>query len=260
MRLITSGTCSSGCFSRTRTFTITCGKTFRSATSCCSALPERCTMSRTSSAVSRPSPVVLCEGKRICPDCSPPRVALCWRIICNTYLSPTGARSMRIFVVPSAASRPIFDIVVATTVLSLSSPRAWRSRAASSSTASPLTTFPFASAKSALSASSTRVRQVQRAAKCREEFGGDGRRSAVGAIENNTFAAEIESRHYLAEEDLVVMAVARLHGNRGGCLRYEWNIRQTPEDFILNLQLLLVGQLVTIAAEDLDAVVLPGIV
>jgi toxin HigB-1 len=49
---------SSGFFSRTFTLTMTCGKTFRSAVSSSMDLPVRAIRSRTTSAVSRPSPVV----------------------------------------------------------------------------------------------------------------------------------------------------------------------------------------------------------
>ncbi len=54
---------------------------------------------------------------------------------------------------------------------------------------------------------------MHRAAERREEFGCDGGGGSVGAIQHDAFAAEIESRDYLAEEGLVVVAVARLDGN-----------------------------------------------
>ena len=54
--------------------------------------------------------------------CSPPSDASVSCICSSTYLSPTGARSMRIPLRFNAASRPMFDMVVATTVLSCSRP------------------------------------------------------------------------------------------------------------------------------------------
>ena len=52
-------------------------------------------------------------------------------------------------------------MVVATTRLLASSPRAWRSRAQASMTASPLTTLPFSSAKRARSASPSKVMPME---------------------------------------------------------------------------------------------------
>ena len=75
MASTTAGMVSSGFFSRTFTLTITCGKTLRSAVSSPIDLPVRARRSRTTSAVSRPSPVVARCGKRMWPDCSPPRAA-----------------------------------------------------------------------------------------------------------------------------------------------------------------------------------------
>jgi hypothetical protein len=82
--------------------------------------------------------------------------------ICSrTYLSPTGARSMAMPLRLRAASRPMLDMVVATTVLLVRRPRACRSRAASRRTASPLTTLPCSSAKRARSASPSKVMPME---------------------------------------------------------------------------------------------------
>ncbi len=156
----TEGREASGRFSRTFTLRMTWGKFLRSAMSWPSVLPLRWTRSRTRSAVSRPSPVVALAGKRMWPDCSPPSEAPELRISSRTYLSPTGARSMRIPERAKAASRPMLDMVVATTRLPASSPRAWRSRAQASMTASPLTTLPCSSAKRARSASPSKVKPM----------------------------------------------------------------------------------------------------
>ena len=95
----------------------------------------------------------------MCPLCSPPSAAPVSIIFSSTYLSPTGARSMAIPDRFSAASNPMFDIVVATTVAPASSPRACRSRA-SSSTASPFTTRPCSSANRHRSASPSNVTPI----------------------------------------------------------------------------------------------------
>src|ERR1039458_8804880 len=82
MAAATAGMDSRGRFSRTSMLTMTWGKTFRSAVSSSMDLPVRAMRSRTTSAVSRPSPVVARWGRRMWPDCSPPRAAL-WRCICS---------------------------------------------------------------------------------------------------------------------------------------------------------------------------------
>ena len=146
-----------GFFSRTLTFRITWGNVLRSAINSPSVFPLRWTTSNTSSAVSKPSPVVALAGNRICPDCSPPSDAPAFSISSSTYLSPTGARNMAIPVRLNAASNPMFDIVVATTRSPASNPRACRSRAHTSITASPFTTLPCSSEKSARSASPSNV-------------------------------------------------------------------------------------------------------
>ena len=115
-------------------------------------------MSINRSAVSSPSPVVASPSRKMmCPDCSPPSVAPVFIISSKTYLSPTLARSIRMPESRNAISRPIFDIVVATTVAPGSTPRACISRAVTNSTASPLITRPEASLKSARSASPSNV-------------------------------------------------------------------------------------------------------
>ena len=110
------------------------------------------------SAVSRPSPVVESPSRKMMwPDCSPPSVAPVLSISSSTYLSPTLARSMRMPDFFSAISRPIFDMVVETTVSAFNFPCACRSRAAARSTPSPLTTRPSASQNRARSASPSKV-------------------------------------------------------------------------------------------------------
>ena len=70
----TAGKDSSGGFDRTRTFTIFCGKIFRSAINSSSG-PLSAMIEANFSAVSIPSPVVASSRNKICPDCSPPRFA-----------------------------------------------------------------------------------------------------------------------------------------------------------------------------------------
>ena len=70
----TAGSDSSGGFERTFTFTIFCGKIFRSATSDSSG-PAIETSDAIFTAVSMPSPVVASSRNRMCPDCSPPKFA-----------------------------------------------------------------------------------------------------------------------------------------------------------------------------------------
>ena len=115
-------------------------------------------ISMTRSAVSRPSPVVDSPSRKMtCPDCSPPRVAPDFSISSSTYLSPTLARSMRTPELRSAISRPMLDIVVATTREPASTFRAFISRAANNKTPSPFTTRPSASLNNARSASPSKV-------------------------------------------------------------------------------------------------------
>ena len=95
--------------------------------------------------------------KMMWPDCSPPRIAPVLSISSSTYLSPTLARSMRMPALRNAISKPMLDMVVATIVEPVRTPRDCMSRATSKSTASPLTTRPFASLNRARSASPSKV-------------------------------------------------------------------------------------------------------
>jgi len=60
------------------------GKTFKSAVRSSMDLPVRAIRSRTTRAVSSPSPVVARWGMRMWPDCSPPSAASCLSICSRT--------------------------------------------------------------------------------------------------------------------------------------------------------------------------------
>ena len=87
------------------------------------------------------------------PDCSPPSDRSRRTISSITYLSPTGQRTISMPLSRSAISRPMLLITVATMALPFSRPLAFRCRAHISSTASPSTMRPAASAKIARSPS-----------------------------------------------------------------------------------------------------------
>src|SRR5438105_3749062 len=158
MARFTCGICSSGCFSRTRTFFMTWGKTTRSLIRSSRRLPLAATICNTRSAVSSPSPVVASPSRKMmCPDCSPPSTAPLFCISLSTYLSPTGARSRRIPSRRSTASSPMFDMVVPTTTSPANRLRAFICRATSSVTPSPFTTRPRESANRQRSASPSKV-------------------------------------------------------------------------------------------------------
>src|ERR1700683_442646 len=103
------------------------------------------------------------------------------------------------------------------------------------------------------------VGEMSGSSEVREKIGGDGRSGAIGAVEDDAEAREVEAGNGGAEELFVVRAIfwvgrRRITGRRGV------DALEAAEDFILNAEFGFVGQLVTVTAKDLDAVVLPGIV
>ena len=236
------------------------------------------------------------------PDCSPPSVAPVFSICSSTYLSPTGARSMPMPLRFSAASSPMFDMVVATTVSPCRRPCVFMSRAQpADSTASPFTTRPAASENSARSASPSKVMPrsylpLEAATACAtcsgcsapqpalmlRPFGSmwrksalmpqsakhqrrDGAGSAVGAIDQHAQLAEVHARNKVSKPLCILLAQAGVAGKHLG-RRYHVvgcafrQLFDVGEDVGFDGMFQLIGELVAVCAEDLDAIVLPGIV
>ncbi len=72
--------------------------------------------------MTRPSPVVFCSRKIMCPDCSPPSTKPPSRILSRTYLSPTEVVSTAIPSRSIALRNPRLHMTVVTTVLFLRTP------------------------------------------------------------------------------------------------------------------------------------------
>ena len=191
----------------------------------------------------------------------------------------------------------MLDMVVATTKSPVSRPRALRSRAAMSRMASPLMTLLLAPDNMQRSASPSKVRPMWALRFCvseatdagwrapqpalmlrpsgamlrrvtlpcgveaAEELGGDGGGGSVGAIGNDAEAGEREAGDGVDEELDVVELVGgvvldrRQFGGVGG-----GGLGGVEEDLALHGELEHVGELEAVGAEELDAVVLPGIV
>ena len=226
------------------------------------------------------------------PDCSPPSDRSRRTISSITYLSPTGHRTISMPLSRSAISRPILLMTVATMALPFSRPLAFRCRAHISSTASPSTIRPPASAKIARSPSpsnATPMRQpCSRTARDRpsgcvepqsrlmlrpsgapledeqveaqvlEELRRNGRRRPIGRVDRDLRAGkalrirkrEARVRHVLVDDVGVVEARRGRGGHRP--------IR--PRHDRLDFALERLGELLALAREHLDAVVLERIV
>ena len=98
-------------------------------------------------------------------------------------------------------------------------------------------------------------------AQAAEEFRSNGGRGSVGAVGDDAEACKREAGDGIDEElDVVglkggVVLNGRQGGGIGGC-----DLRGVVEDFVFHGQFHYVGQLEAVRAEELDAVVLPGIV
>ena len=111
--------------------------------------------------MSRPSPVVAAAGEDdVAGLLAAERGAGGEHLFEDIFVADGGAEHFDAGAL-EAASRPMLDMVVATTVALVSRPRALRWRAARSRTASPLTTLPFSSAKRARSASPSKVMPME---------------------------------------------------------------------------------------------------
>jgi hypothetical protein len=101
------------------------------------------------------------------------------------------------------------------------------------------------------------------ATEVREELRGHGAGRAVGAIDDEPLIVQRQAWHGGQQEARVLGAVSLVDG-RGGVVRCLLSVvrcvGELGEDLPLDRQLGCVGQLVAIGAEELDAVVLPGIV
>ncbi len=98
------------------------------------------------------------------------------------------------------------------------------------------------------------------ASEVREELRSNAGGGSVGAVDDDALAVEREARDGGEEEADVVGAVGFVHVRRRGLLRWRGRGSELAEDLVLNRELSRVGQLVAVGAEDLDAVILPGIV
>ena len=93
-----------------------------------------------------------------------------------------------------------------------------------------------------------------------EELRRDGARGAVGAVDDDAAAIEREARDGVEQEADVLGAVGLVYGGRGGVGGCVGGGAEPAEDLFLDGEFGGVGQLVAVGAEELDAVVLPGIV
>jgi hypothetical protein len=214
-------------------------------------LPLRWTMSRSRSAVRRPSPVVARAEKRMWPDCSPPREAPgCEHLFEDVLVADGGAEHA-----DAGAGEGGFEAHVGhgggDDECCWRARRGLGGRGRRSMTASPLTTLPFSSAKRARSASPSKVMPMEaaetltwaatisgwRAPQCSlmlrpsgeawvtstvppgglgEELRGDGAGGAVGAVEDDVAVVEREAGDGGEEEADVVGAVGLVDLGGGG--------------------------------------------
>ena len=95
-----------------------------------------------------------------------------------------------------------------------------------------------------------------------EELRGDGGGGSVGAVDDDAAAVEGEVGDGGEEEADVVGAVGfvDLRGDGAGVRGCWLRTRKLAEDFVFDGEFGGVGELVAVGAEELDAVVLPGIV
>ena len=93
-----------------------------------------------------------------------------------------------------------------------------------------------------------------------EELWGDGAGGAVGAVEDDVAVVEGDAGDSFEEEVDVVGAVGVVDFGEGGGFGEGWVGGEDAGYFALDAEFGFVGKLVAVVAEDLDAVVLPGIV
>ena len=103
--------------------------------------------------------------------------------------------------------------------------------------------------------------QANLAAKRGKKLCRDHGRGPIGAIDHDLLAGKVQPGYNVAQKPLIFLAESLV--DRGRALLFEIGrerFLKTAKDFCLNLHLRGVGQLVAIAAEYLDPVVLPGVV
>ena len=94
-----------------------------------------------------------------------------------------------------------------------------------------------------------------------EELGGDGGGGSVGAVDDDVEAGEGEAGDGVDEElDVVVLIGGVVFDGRQGGGIGRGDLGGVMEDFVFDGELDGVGELEAVGAEELDAVVLPGIV
>ena len=105
------------------------------------------------------------------------------------------------------------------------------------------------------------VEQGDVAAQSGEELGGDGCRSAVGAVDDDAQSGKVEAGDGVEEELDVIgreRGIVFNERQRNGIGR--GHVGGMVQDFVFNGQFERIGELEAVAAEELDAVVVPGIV
>ena len=94
-----------------------------------------------------------------------------------------------------------------------------------------------------------------------EELGRDGGSGAVGAVGDDLQAGEREAGNGIDEElNVVGLKGGIVFDGRKRCGIGDVDLRGVVQDLVFHGQFDRVGQLESVAAEELDAVVLPGIV
>src|SRR5271166_1823226 len=106
----------------------------------------------------------------------------------------------------------------------------------------------------------SRMGELNASAEVSEELGRDSRGGSVGTVQDKLETVEVETRDGGEEKGFVVRAEGRVHRWRGE-IRGVWRSHRfkLAEDFVLDAEFSLIGQFVSVAAENLDAVIVPGI-
>ena len=274
--------------SRTGTFSRSCGYSSITPASSESGLPVSIMTFSTWSAVIIPSPVFVNSPNIRCPDFSPPSIAPRRLISSETYRSPTPARASSMPAVSSASSRPILLITVPTTAFPGRSPLRARWRPQSAITWSPSTrlplrvgedravgvavereadhgvrtghqlAYPVGVESPAVAVDVRAVRLSVDDRDSRSEFGeemrGDVGRRSVRAVDGDADAVEPVGERPLEVLDIAVGEEGRaVHPADPQSLGERQLVE--PADLRLDLGLDVIGELMAVRAEELDAVV-----